>query len=290
MLLRRRDFIFLVPALSALPACVSNSETSIKRDLAALPLTTAVRCEWYRTGDVVVARNDSEPMPAASLLKLLIAIAAANAGASGKIPPEDPFPIPGAHTPKRSWNHNGFATLPQLLSAMISQSDNFAANALIEILSINYINQVAANAGLKITRIHGTFVNTSRRIPPRSFTSANEIIKILRHIIRHRQSPTAAESFLFDLIVQDMLVQSDRRMIPAGVSDMQVADKPGELVDVLNDCAIVAPKAPNPLLLTILVRGTPPYTDYDRYARTISNIAQLAKDVASDAFKSGSPS
>lgn len=83
-------------------------------------------------------------------------------------------------------------------------------------------------------------------------------------------------------------MQPDRHMIPAGVSNLQVADKPGELSNALNDSAIITPYAANPLLMTILVWGTPDYTDYERHNAVLANVSRLARDAAAAAFEKSS--
>jgi beta-lactamase class A len=146
-----------------------------------------------------------------------------------------------------------------LVNAMIKYSDNIASNALISHFGFTAINATIRNAGMTGTLLARHFAG---EVPPGrrnlNVTTPHDIGVLLYEIERgaHEGIPTVASPASCRAMVQIMLRQAYREMIPAGVKrHVPIANKTGELDNVRSDAAIVDPLSEAPYVLVILTRN-----------------------------------
>ncbi len=243
----RRTFIGAAAAAAfASPVTARAFDTDFPGDLAVYA------CRLDRM-EPFVSYRPHEIFSSASVIKLLIAVGAMRRidGASGleqrlKIAPDE---IVGGSETFGTARPDQPATVRRLLTAMIQQSDNTAANVLLDWLGMPNLNALAAELDLEQTRFERHFMSfRARAAGLDNRTSAADMATLARAIAlepRYR--------FVYEL----MLGQEDRETIPAGIArSVPIANKTGDLDGVRNDVAIVG-KPPHGYVLVLLSQGWP---------------------------------
>lgn len=108
--------------------------------------------------DTAVEVSGDEPVVAASVIKVLIALAAESAFVAGDLDPVQPIRL---SSPRRTPGPVGFslfaddviASSRDLVSAMLTISDNVATDALLDLVGIEACNRLATELGLAETFI-----------------------------------------------------------------------------------------------------------------------------------------
>jgi beta-lactamase class A len=139
------------------------------------------------------------------------------------------------------------APLGALLKAMIQQSDNSAANALVDRFSFATVNDVIAQAGLRSTRLRRYFMYSSKA--HENVTTARDTGTLLFEIERGARSDNVALTSTRSCraMIDTLLGQEDREKIPLGLPrGVPLANKTGELPGVRHDAGIVDPYGPRP--------------------------------------------
>jgi beta-lactamase class A len=108
-----------------------------------------------------VAIGADEPVVAASVIKVLIAVAAESAFATGRLDPTAEIRLRAARrTPgpvgMSLYADDTVVSSRDLVSAMVTISDNVATDALLELVGLDTCNQLAADLGLADTVLVGT--------------------------------------------------------------------------------------------------------------------------------------
>lgn len=169
-------------------------------------------------------------------------------------------------------------TLRSLVDAMITQSDNTAANVLADHLSFARVNAVARSLGLLQTRLHRHFMDFAARMRGlHNTTSAADMGALLLGIERgaRGESTQVAGIAGCKAMVAVMLRQQDRETIPAGIHRrVAIANKTGVLENVRNDVAIVDPYGHDPYVVALLSRFEPADTK-TAYARLRSIAGEI---------------
>jgi beta-lactamase class A len=218
------------------------------------PGKIAVVAQRLTASAPAIAHNANLRFSSASVIKLLIAVAVtqkiarSDASWNAQLPLER-AEIVGASESFGNAKPESHASYAALLSAMISQSDNTAANVLADDAGFGTIDALAANLGLTKTRLERHFMDFRARAAGRdNFTSASDMVRLTRFIASRPQK--------YDRILSAMLHQEDRDLIPAGIARrVAIANKTGELTDVRHDVAIVGEGSPSAYILAILTSG-----------------------------------
>ena len=120
----------------------------------------------------------------------------------------------------------------EVINAMIKYSDNIASNALISHFGFTAINETIRSAGMTGTLLARHFAG---EVPPGrrnlNVTTPHDIGLLLYEIERgaHEGIPTVASPASCRAMIQTMLGQEYREMIPAGVKrHVAIANKTGE--------------------------------------------------------------
>jgi beta-lactamase class A len=242
---------------------------------------------YYRTltpAPPLVALRARDAFAAASIIKLPIMLTVYRAYERKTASPKEYVTLlPGDITegaPVLGDAHSGQRwPIGVLVNAMIKYSDNIASNALISHFGFTAINATIRTAGMTGTLLARHFAG---EVPPGrrnlNVTTPHDIGVLLYEIERgaHEGIPTVASPASCRAMVQTMLGQKYREMIPAGIKrHVPIANKTGELDNVRSDAAIVDPRGEAPYILVILTRHLQypglAYGEIATFARHIDN-------------------
>jgi beta-lactamase class A len=116
---------------------------------------------------------------------------------------------------------------------MISLSDNDAANKLINLLGMDYINDFIKNHGFEDTRLNRLMLADNGL---ENYTSVNDCAGVLEQIYAGTFVSEEASARILSAMKNQRVVTK----IPAGLPEgVESANKTGELLNVQNDTAIV---------------------------------------------------
>lgn len=263
--------VFLVGAT----ACAASPVLSIAGDAWSFPGTLAVFAQRLHDSRPFIERNPRLPLPSASVIKLVILVGIAREIDAGGLRWAEALAIEaheivGASESFGEAASGTRASVQSLARAMVTQSDNTAANVLADHLSFARVNAVAEGLGLAQTWLRRHFMDFAARARGiENTTSAADMSALLLGVergARGLETPIAGHAACRE-IVGLMLQQEDRETIPAGIGRrVSIANKTGVLDDVRNDVAIVDPYGRDPYVLALISRFEPAETA-DAYRR-----------------------
>lgn len=157
----------------------------------------------------------------------------------------------------------------ELLTKMITVSDNDAANELVKLLGggdaskgMMAVNAFCAQNGYSNTSMGRLLLADNTTAD--NYTSAADCGKFLYHMYNNQFSHSGE-------MMELLLAQTRRSKIPAGIPDgVQVGNKTGELDDVQNDAAIVY--AGQPYVVCIMAEGV---SGTDGPVEAIASLSQV---------------
>ncbi|MGA2395915.1 MAG: serine hydrolase [Candidatus Lustribacter sp.] len=274
---------FLTGTTAALAARPARAQSIGVGDLVErFPGIIGIYCRLLTPAPPLVAVRAREPFAAASIIKLPIMLTVYRAYERKTASPGEYVTLlPGDITegaPVLGDAHSGQRwPIGALVDAMIKYSDNIASNALISHFGFTAINETIRSAGMTGTLLARHFAG---EVPPGrrnlNVTTPRDIGLLLYEIERgaHEGIPTVASPESCRAMVQTMLGQAYREMIPAGVRrHVPIANKTGELDNVRSDAAIVDPRSEDPYVLVILTR------DLDYPGLAYGEIAEFAQRI-----------
>jgi len=166
-----------------------------------------------------------------------------------------------------------------LAHAMITQSDNSAANTLITLLGFDAINATARTAGLRHTQLKRHFLDWTAMVHhSNNLTSPRDMGWLLYSIERGAREgiPTVAQPRSCRRMIDILLQQEDHEKIAAGLpAGVPLANKTGEITGVRSDVGIVDPYGASPYVLAVLTKDL---TDYDLGVEAIRRIARAVNE------------
>lgn len=246
----------------------------------AFPGIIGIYCRTLTGGPPLVSVRANERFAAASIIKLPIMLTVFRAYEKKQASPDEYVTLlPGDITegaPILGDAHSGQKwPIGTLVNAMIKYSDNIASNALISHFGFAEIMSTIHLAGMTGTTLARHFAG---EVPPGrrnlNVTTPQDIGVLLYQIERgaHEGMTTVASTESCKAMIQIMLGQAYREMIPAGVKrHVPIANKTGELDYVRSDAAIVDPLSESPYILVILTKEL----DYPGLAYgEIANVAE----------------
>jgi len=246
--------------------------------VTAIPGRAAVFAQ--RPGDHVpaIAIADDEVFPAASVIKLAIMLTAYRAVDAGRIRLDTRIrfaavDVVGGSETFASAKPGQSATLEALLRAMIRQSDNTAANALLDRFGFGTINGEIAAAGLRHTRLRRYFLHFSTA--HENVTTARDIGSLLLAIERGAHGMLGiASRQACRAMIELLRGQEDHEKIARGLPPgVPLANKTGELPGVRHDAGIIDPDGRRPYVLVVLE------ADLRDQARGVAGINRISRAV-----------
>ncbi len=230
-----------LPAIS--PLAWTQLTGRLKKMLSHYRGNVAVYLQDLKTGQTWTY-HPNELFPAASLIKLPIMIAVFNRISKGDLSLSETMTlhrhnrVGGSGTLK--WQPDGTRlTISQLLDHMIRESDNTAANMLIEAVGgIPYIQSQLPRVGLVQTQIHRQGMSLrSGYVAKENYTTVSEMAMILRKIYKGRMIDTTSSRLMMDYLLLRKPVRSRlAKDLPAG---WEIAHKTGLERRACHDSAII---------------------------------------------------
>lgn len=215
------------------------------------------------TDSVAFFRNADEPIPSASVIKLPILLEAMTRIQAGTIDPDEIHILvdsekAGGSGTLKTYQHRSRITYRDLMTAMMIQSDNTAANIFINELGMAAINQRMQTLGMTKSRLNRVMMDTVAAKQGReNVVTAREMNSLLTKIYHHEVVTPALCDQMLDILKRNEDTLTIPRDLPPGTV---VAHKTGELPYVRADVGIVYAKSERqtrPFALSILVQGVP---------------------------------
>lgn len=203
-----------------------------------------------------------ERIPSASIIKLPIMIEAMEWVKDGRINPDEIHILTdsekaGGDGVLKTYQHRSRISYRDIITLMITHSDNTATNILIKEIGMDNINQRIRALGLSKSQLNRIMMDTAAvRRGVDNYVTAREMNVLLRKIYQKEVvSPELCDQML-DILKRN----EDTKTIPRLLSNSSanapvvVAHKTGTLAYVRGDVGIVY--ARTPFVLSLLVEGT----------------------------------
>jgi beta-lactamase class A len=245
--MRRRDVLGALAAISVLPVRAAASAQTFA---------------WYAC-DLAHCRrlgeNVDTVLPAASVIKLLIAMTLVDQARAGRF---ELYRDVALHEADRVGGSDRFGTAAagaypaaEMIRAMLSLSDNTASNALLSVAPMSACNATARRHGFASTLIRRRFYDwAAQRRGLENTTTARESAGLLIQLAS-AASERGPGHDVASCAMSALLAQTDRETIPAALPRRSaVANKTGELPGVRNDVAIVGYGRPDAYAVAVMDR------------------------------------
>lgn len=204
--------------------------------------------------------NENVQMTSAGCMKLPIAVSVikyvedGNASFLDKIKIEEEDKVYGTGILHEFDNRE--YTIFELLVAMLIQSDNTAANKLIDIVGISKINDDIAAQGLKNTQLNRkTSDERGESKNVENITSALDLSKIWNHLYEKRFLNEKNSIMLIDILQRQQMKNKLALYIPDSLK-YEISSKTGDKSGVENDTALIRTEKGN-FTFTVLSMGIP---------------------------------
>jgi beta-lactamase class A len=233
----------------------------LKRDLDGIADTYTAKCTWALTdllsGDHI-ARDASDVMPTASLIKVPVLVALYRAIDEGRLGLHDRTTYREEHRCLGSGvlSKLAFGAEMEVRDAamlMMTISDNSATNMCIDMVGVDSINRTMRDLGLEATTLFRRLGDRSAGLDARnmSVSTAGEIVELMTLIARHKAvSPDASEDMLRIMRRTDYrhelsgLLPWDEMNMLGDPSVSWVAEKGGSFLNGVRTCGAIF-KGPN---------------------------------------------
>jgi beta-lactamase class A len=193
-----------------------------------------------KTGEYA-SYNQEERTPSASLIKLLIMAEIIHQEKEGKLDLRQRISVKTedkvAFSVLTMLETGNSYSLNDILTLMIVQSDNTAANILIDMAGMAEINKFCIDLNLKETMLQRKMMDLNARKAGReNFTTASDMALFLGRLYRGQFLDTASSTYMIDI----MKNQLDNTMMRLYIPDETViAHKTGELDSIAHEAGIV---------------------------------------------------
>lgn len=210
--------------------------------------------------------------PAASLIKIPLMVVALNAVKEGKIALDKEVVInkediaPGSGILKYNKLPKKFSLL-RILEYMITQSDNTAANKIIDILGREYINETFSKLNLVHTQLNRKILDfKARNRGIENYTSCKDLVYLLEMLYHHRLLNRGYSELMLSFLINQKIEDRIPKYIPANTV---VANKTGLEKTVVGDTGIIFNSCGD-YLLCVAVTKFPNYKKAKEFIARVS--------------------
>ena len=180
----------------------------------------------------------SQQMAPASMIKLFVMAKAMQDVHDGKLSLDERLTIKkndavGGAGVTTWYNAGEQRTVEQLMTVMITDSDNTATNILIDRLGMQNINQYLQQQGFDDTVLVYKMM-MGRKGKKKNLSSVRDIGRLLSRLYYHQLVGEQEDMLMLDILRQ----QHDKECFPAALPDYEIAHKTGEVNDVYVDGGI----------------------------------------------------
>ena len=193
----------------------------------------------FDSGEVLALYNECEVLKSASTIKTPIMLTVLQDVEAGKLAMTDMIPITAKQftgDSKTFTENDHEATLELLLETMITDSDNTATNALIDLMGMDRINAVIRSLGLydTVLRRHMLDFGAAQR-GSENTTSARDMLRLYTLIHRRELISDA----VCEMALPILLRQHDDSLIRFAMPQQKTAHKTGGLPGIVHDTGIL---------------------------------------------------
>jgi beta-lactamase class A len=217
---------------------MGDFETVIREELAGFRGRVGLAIE---AEDKRFYFNSDSVFPSASVIKVPILLAGLKLSEEGQVDLNRLTPITervGGSGVLQSLSSHASLTIKDIMTLMITVSDNSATNMVIELLGMAKINQIITDLGLKTTKLNRKmmdFAAIERGI--NNITSPFDMLKSLKAI--NEGSFLSAEGKETALNIMHAQQFLDKLPAMLDTEEVFIANKTGGLPHVEHDCAIL---------------------------------------------------
>lgn len=235
-------FALVLPSVAG--AAEPISEKWLSQQVMAIPADKGTKYSIYvkplaEDGKAVIL--NSHKMASASLIKIPIMIEAFNQKNQGKLDFNESVIIRHSQTVEGGSVYNlpdgTILTIGQIVDLMIVQSDNTAANILIDKLKMENVNAMINSLGCKETILQRKMMDFEAVKQGRqNYTSVTDVANLLGKLYTSKCLDPESDKAMLDIMQR----QEDNTVIPAQLPhNLKIAHKTGELDGMYYDCGIV---------------------------------------------------
>jgi len=189
----------------------------------------------------ILLRAD-EVFPTASSIKIAVLVELYRQAQSGKLKLQDIYTVQSSDLVSDSYIMNGLTpgvtkiTLRDVATMMIAVSDNSATNVLIDRVGMENVNAMLQSRGFAHTKLQRKMMDLKAASEGReNLASPRELLQLLEDVYQGKILNREMTDDFFKV-----LSTHKASFIPRGLpDDLKIANKPGELEGVRNDCGIV---------------------------------------------------
>jgi beta-lactamase class A len=185
--------------------------------------------------------NIDKIVPSASIIKLFIMATAFNKHKKGKFNLNDKIKINNNEKVPFSiislLNSVEQYTIKDLVTLMIIQSDNTAANVLIDFLGMDNINEFIKNNGFKNTKLGRKMMDfQGAKKGKDNYTSAGDVFLFFENLYNHNLIGAEEDKMMIDILTHQLDFSMMRMEM---IDDLKIAHKTGDLSCLKHDAGIV---------------------------------------------------
>lgn len=211
-------------------------------------------------GGYVYGYNENVKMVAAGCMKLPVAITLLKEVENGVLTLNDKVEVDCNDKVAGTGIIHEFCereyTLLELLLAMLIQSDNTAANKIIDVIGISRINEIIELMGLKNTRLNRkTRDEKFNSNDIENLTSSYDLCMCWKNLYNHSFLNEEHSNKLIDILKRQQIKNKIAFYIPEGIRET-MANKTGDSEGVENDTALIQTSKGN-FAFTMLSKGIP---------------------------------
>ncbi|MBU5590450.1 class A beta-lactamase-related serine hydrolase [Clostridium sp. MSJ-4] len=211
-------------------------------------------------GGYVYGYNENVQMISAGCMKLPIAIAILKEAENGKFDLKDKVTVFREDKVSGTGIIHEFGereyNLSELLIAMLIQSDNTAANKLIDMIGMPRINELFQEMSLKNTVINRKILEEKDvKNVVQNITSSYDLCLCWKHLYKHSYLNEEHSKMVIDILKRQQMKNKVAFYIPEDIKK-GMANKTGDLSGVENDTALIQISKGN-FAFTVMSQGIP---------------------------------
>lgn len=245
----------------------------MRREVARFRGRSAIYVKNLENGKIWT-HNAEGLFPSASLIKVPVMIGVYEKISGGEIRLDQPLIL--TKSARRSgsgqlkWRRNGERfTVRELLTEMISVSDNIAQEMLIQTVGLDYLQDRFRTFGLQHTNITRGGLSLASWTRVENHTTAREMALLLEHLYRGRKFGAEASAEMLELMRHVKYQDRLPKYLPQGFG---LAHKTGLLRRACHDVGIVYSPAGD-YIICVLTSNAPSYRIAKRYISKIGSIS-----------------
>ena len=260
-------------AAAIVPGPLADLQTELSAMSRRAPGNVAMQVQDLSTG-ITSSVNPSASMPAASTIKIPVMVEVFRQLAAQNFDLNTTLTLTRADKDWGSGSLSGqpvgrLYTVSQLLTAMITVSDNTATNMLIRLVGRSNINMEMTSLGLEHTRLSDYIRSSGNSIRRALRTSPADMVALL-NAMAHERLIDAWSSRQMIVILSG---QRHNGLLPAPLpAGIPIAHKTGTLHDTLNDVGIVYADA-EPYVIAVMTTNLPTLNSGRQFIRKVSKVA-----------------